>query len=322
MRVLISGGSGFIGTNLESFYRERGDEVLAFDSAPPRDPSRTSSLRQTDLLDRESVGRVFEEYRPTVFFHLGARTDLHGESRQDYAANLGGLEHVIEAARRTPSLQRAIFASSRMVCRIDHRPSTMDEYSPPNAYGESKVLGEGIVRESGLEVPWTIVRPTSIWGPWFDVPYKSFFLSIAKGRYVHIKGHAVDKSFGYVGNTVHQLDRLARAAPETVGGKTLYLGDYPPINTGDMAERVRLEMGAPKIRTLPMPALRVAAALGDGARRLGWDEPPLTSFRLANLVTEMVYDLTPLESVVGPLPYSLDDGIRATVQWMRAAGEA
>jgi nucleoside-diphosphate-sugar epimerase len=321
MRVLISGGSGFIGTNLESFYRERGEEVLAFDSAPPRDPSRRGAVRQIDLLDRDGIAGVFEEFRPTVFFHLGARTDLHGESRGDYAANIGGLENVIEAARSTPSLERAIFASSRMVCRIDHRPSRMDEYSPPNAYGESKMIGEGIVRESGLEVPWAIVRPTSIWGPWFDVPYKSFFLSIAKGRYVHIRGHSVEKSFGYVGNTVHQLDRLIQAPADSVNGQTLYLGDYPPIDTYDMAERIRAEIGASPIRTLPMAPLKVAAALGDGARRLGWAEPPLTSFRLANLTAEMVYDLTPLESVVGELPHSLDQGIAATVRWMRDAGE-
>jgi nucleoside-diphosphate-sugar epimerase len=318
---LISGGSGFIGTNLESFYREGGTEVLSFDCVPPRDPSRQGDWRHIDLLDRESVEGVFDEFRPTVFFHLGARTDLHGEGLHDYEANIGGLEHVIEAARRTPTLRRAIFASSRMVCRIDHRPSREDEYSPPNAYGESKMIGEGIVRESGLEVPWTIVRPTSIWGPWFDVPYKSFFLSIARGRYVHIRGHSVEKSFGYVGNTVHQLDRLVEAPAVSVAGKTLYLGDYPPIDTYDMAERIRAEIGAPRIRTLPMAPLKVAAAVGDGARRLGWAEPPLTSFRLANLVSEMVYDLEPLESVVGALPHSLDQGIAATVRWMREAGE-
>jgi nucleoside-diphosphate-sugar epimerase len=321
MRVLISGGSGFIGTNLESFYRERGEEVLAVDSVPPRDPSRRGFGRQIDLLDREAIATVFDEFRPSHFFHLGARTDLHGESQRDYAANIGGLENVIEAARRAPSLQRVIFASSRMVCRIDHRPSRDDEYSPPNAYGESKMIGEGIVRESGLEVPWTIVRPTSIWGPWFDVPYKSFFLSIARGRYVHIRGHSVEKSFGYVGNTVHQLDRLVEAPAVSVAGKTLYLGDYPPIDTYDMAERIRAEIGAPRIRTLPMVPLKVAAAVGDGARRLGWAEPPLTSFRLANLVSEMVYDLEPLETVVGELPHSLDQGIAATVRWMREAGE-
>ena len=321
MRILISGGSGFIGTNLAAFYAARGDEVLTFDSLPPRPRTQQAHWEQVDLLDKEGVTRAFDNFHPAVFFHLGARTDLQGQSREDYAANIDGLINVIEAARRIPSLQRVIFASSRMVCRIDHRPSSEDEYSPPNAYGESKMIGEGIVRESGLEVPWTIVRPTSIWGPWFDVPYKSFFLSIARGRYVHIRGHSVEKSFGYVGNTVHQLDRLVEAPAVSVAGKTLYLGDYPPIDTYDMAERIRAEIGAPRIRTLPMVPLKVAAAVGDGARRLGWAEPPLTSFRLANLVSEMVYDLEPLESVVGALPHSLDQGIAATVRWMREAGE-
>ena len=321
MRVLITGGSGFIGTNLVAFHRDRGDEVLSLDATPPRNPAHHVLWRQADLLEQHAIRREFEDFEPELLLHMGARTDLHGRTPTDYAANIEGLEHVIDAARGVRSLERAVFASSRMVCRIDHRPTAEDDYSPPNAYGQSKMIGEGIVRRSGLDIPWTIVRPTSIWGPWFDVPYKSFFLTIAKGRYVHVRNHAVAKSFGYVGNTVHQLDRISSAPADAVAGKTLYLGDYPPIDTRDMAERIRAAIDAPRIRTVPMPALRIAAAVGDGARKLGWREPPLTSFRLGNLMSEMVYDLEPLQAVAGELPHSLDDGIRSTVAWMRDAGE-
>jgi GlcNAc-P-P-Und epimerase len=321
VRVLITGGSGFIGTNLVDFHLARGNEVLSHDAAPPRNPEHRPVWQHAELLDREAIRHAFETFEPDLLLHMGARTDLHGRDRADYAANIEGLEHVIDAARASRTLERAVFASSRMVCRIDHRPAAEDEYSPPNAYGESKMIGEGIVRRSGLHVSWTIVRPTSIWGPWFDVPYKSFFLTIAKGRYVHVKNRAVAKSFGYVGNTVHQLDRISSAPADAVGGKTLYLGDYPPIDTRDMAERIRAAIDAPRIRTVPMPALRMAAAVGDGARKLGWREPPLTSFRLSNLTAEMVYDLEPLQSVAGELPHSLDDGICTTVTWMRDAGE-
>ena len=170
-------------------------------------------------------------------------------------------------------------------------------------------------------MPWTIVRPTSIWGPWFDIPYKTFFLTIAKGRYVHVKGLDISKSFGYVGNTVYQLDRIAAAPVEQVNGRTFYLGDYPPIDVRDVAERISRETQAPRIRTLPMSLLKIAARGGDLARKAGWREPPLTSFRLSNLTTDMVYDMTSLESVVGPLPFGLEEGIRTTVRWMRAAGE-
>jgi nucleoside-diphosphate-sugar epimerase len=321
VRLLVTGGSGFIGTNLVEFHARNGNDVLSLDIRPPRNPAHESHWRRVNLLDQRALRDEFDRFRPTHLLHMGARTDLHGESQADYAANLTGLSHVIDAAAVSTSLERAIFASSRMVCRIDHRPVGDEDYSPPNTYGESKMLGEQMVRRSELSVPWTIVRPTSIWGPWFDIPYKTFFLTIAKGRYVHVKGLDIAKSFGYVGNTVHELDRIAAAPLEQVRGRTFYLGDYPPIDVRDMAERIRRETEAPRIRTLPMPLLRIAGRGGDLARSLGWREPPLTSFRLSNLTTDMVYDLTSLESVVGPLPFSLEEGIRTTVRWMRAAGE-
>jgi nucleoside-diphosphate-sugar epimerase len=120
---------------------------------------------------------------------------------------------------------------------------------------------------------------------------------------------------------VHELEGLLLASTEAVSGRTLYVGDYPPVNAGDMAERIRDQLDAPPIRSLPLGALRVAARAGDALRRLGWSEPPLTSFRLRNLITEMVFDLSPLAEIVGPLPYSVDAGIGATVAWMRSAGE-
>jgi nucleoside-diphosphate-sugar epimerase len=166
-----------------------------------------------------------------------------------------------------------------------------------------------------------LVRPTSIWGPWFDVPYKTFFLSIARNRYVNVRGQVVDKSFGYVGNTVHEIERLMSAPADRVSGRTFYLADYPPINVGEMAEEIRQRLGAPPLRTVPRAILDPAAKAGDVLKRLGWRNPPLTTFRLDNLVTEMVFDLAPLQEIVGDLPYSMEEGVRLTTDWLRARGE-
>ena len=67
--------------------------------------------------------------------------------------------------------------------------------------------------------------------------------------------------------------------------------------------------------------LEPAAKAGDLLKRLGWRNPPLTSFRLDNLVTEMVFDLTPIREIAGDLPYSMTEGIDLTVEWLRARGE-
>lgn len=321
-RVLVTGGSGFIGTNLVAHHVAAGDAVMSVDVAAPRKPEHSSCWREVDLLDRDGLRRAFGEFEPTHVLHMAARTDLHGRAVSDYEANTQGLRNVIDQVDDLPTIERVVFASSRMVCKIDHRPVGDDDYSPPNAYGESKMLGERLVREAGLDVEWTLVRPTSIWGPWFGVPYKDFFTAIARGRYVHVRGHSVRKSFGYVGNTIHELEQLLSAPKAKVHGRTFYLGDYPPIETSTMADEIARALGASPIRTVPLAPLKLAARTGDGLQAIGWREPPLTSFRLSNLLTEMVYDLRPLEEVVGgPLPYSMTDGVRETVGWLRSAGE-
>src|SRR5690606_29126328 len=118
----------------------------------------------------------------------------------------------------------------------------------PNAYGESKALSEVAIRSKCFpSEKWVIVRPTSIWGPWFDVPYKQFFLAVAKGHYIHPKNLHIRKSFGYVGNTVRQLEKILSARTLDVTGRTFYLADHPPIDVLNFAQRIQQATGAPNI---------------------------------------------------------------------------
>ena len=323
MRILITGGSGFIGTNLVELFASRGDEVLNLDIAAPRNSAHHSFWQRGDLLDGVGLRSLVRDFAPEVIFHMAARTDLDGRSVNDYAANTVGVENLIAAVEGATSLRRLIFASSRLVCRIGYAPRDEFDYCPTTAYGESKVIGERLVRDalSRLPCPALIVRPTSIWGPWFDVPYKTFFLTIAHGRYVHPGSARILKSFGFIGNTIHELVRLMDAPADAVAGKTFYLADYPPIDVAVMANTIQRALGVKPIKTVPIGVLRPAAWVGDSLKALGWRNPPLTSFRLDNLLTPMVHDLEPLRAVVGTLPHSMEEGVRMTVDWLQAQGE-
>jgi nucleoside-diphosphate-sugar epimerase len=316
-RVLVTGGSGFIGTNLVESCLASGTTVMNLDRGPPRNSAHRPVWNEIDPLDDSALASAIAAFRPTLVFHLGARTDLHGKTLEDYALNVDGVRALIYACNAVPEIRRVIFASSRLVCRIGYLPRGDDDYCFTTRYGESKAVGEQIVRESGHRYEWCIVRPTSIWGPWFAVPYRDFFDTVAGGRYFHVKNRAVKKSFGYVGNTVYQLQRLSYYPAEKLHGRTLYLGDYPPTNIYDMANLIQEATQARPIRTVPQWPLTAAAFAGDLLQRAGWAEPPLTSFRLNNLLTEMVYDLGLLQGAVGSLPYSLKDGVRETVSWIR-----
>lgn len=323
LKIIVTGGSGFIGTNLIEHFACNGDTVLNFDIATPRNSAHRPHWKNVDLLDMDALKSAIHEFQPDIIFHMGARTDLDGEKLDDYAANTTGVSNLLEAMEGLQSLRRVVFASSRLVCKIGYQPKNEFECCPTTAYGASKVVGEKIVREAAdrIPCPWIIVRPTSIWGPWFDIPYKTFFLTIAKGMYFHPGRSPIKKTFGFVGNTVYQLQRLVEAPPEVVSGKTWYLGDYPPIEVAQMANTIQHEEGARSIYSVPVWLLRVGAIAGDSLKRIGYRNPPLTSFRLDNLMTEMLYDLTPLETVTGKLPYTMPQGVVITVNWMRQSGE-
>jgi nucleoside-diphosphate-sugar epimerase len=322
VRILITGGSGFIGTNAVEHFHARGYEVLNLDQKPPANPAHQDFWRKCDVREAAELLAEVCRFVPDYVLHLAARTDL-AETRNlsGYDANIRGVENVIEAIRRCGSVKRTIFASSRMVCRIAYQPVSETDYCPPNLYGESKVLGEKIVREANLKCEWLLVRPTSIWGPWFDVPYKTFFLTIARRMYVHPGKYDPLKSFGFVGNTVVQLDRLLHSSREVVNGKVLYLCDYPPLRLRHWAELIRVAMNRPSVPSVAYSVLRPVATVGDILQRMGWYRVPLTSFKLRNLITEMEYDTTLLRQVCGELPFDLETGVVRTIAWMREMGQ-
>lgn len=317
-KVLVTGGSGFIGTNLVSHYKSIGSEVMNLDMNSPRNPELLDNWLDVNILNANQLSSLISDYKPHIVYHLAARTDLDGSSLDCYKANIVGVENLLKAIQSVSSIKRVLIASSRLVCKIGHVPTSFDDYCPPNLYGESKMIGEQIVKNysHSRHYNWLLFRPTSIWGPWFDVPYKQFFESVITNKYVHPGNRCIPKSFGYVGNSVYQLEALSRADSAMVSGKTFYLADYPPIDVLNMANLIRETMQKSNVRSAPLFALHVIAKIGDFAKSIGYKHPPLTSFRLANLLTPMIYDVTELESVVGDLPFSLEEGVAATLNWI------
>jgi hypothetical protein len=116
---------------------------------------------------------------------------------------------------------------------------------------------------------------------------------------------------------VYQIELILEAPVEKVNGKKLWLCDHPPLRPMEWADEIQRAVGAHPISPAPLPLLRGAAAAGDAARMLGWQNPPLTRFRLNNMITEMAYETSELERIVGPLPFSEKQGVAITVDWLR-----
>ncbi len=323
MKILVTGGSGFIGTNyVDLLIKENNAEFINLDKNPPKNRKHERFWRECDLLDESRLATIVKDFAPSHIVHLAAQTGTDVKSLDAFAANIEGVKKLINAASETSSVQHVVFTSSLLVCKMGYIPKHDTDYQPSTMYGESKVRGEKIVRASeNLTYSWTIIRPISIWGPWCEEPYKNFFKAVAQGWYFHIGSGHYKRSLGYVGNIVHQINQILLAPTAKTDRKTFYVADEQSADLYVMAEMIRETAGGSKIRHFPLWMAKSGAKVGDLFKTVGWRSVPLTSFRLNNILTEYIFDMKPIMEIAGPSPYDLKTGVEKTVQWLRETKE-
>lgn len=235
-----------------------------------------------------------------------------------FEANTYGVRNLVEICNELQNLKKVLFTSSLLVCANGYVPKDEFEYCPPNLYGESKAIGERYVRELAKNFSWVIVRPTSIWGPWFEHSYLTFFRVLDSGFYVHPGNVPIVKPISYVGNTVYMMKKILCDNSAETNGKTYYLADYPDVSIQHWANIISDKLGRKyRPRVAPIILLKIIAKCGDLLKLVGYGSPPLTSFRLKNMLTGIHYPIEKTESVVGKLPYDLARGVGITLAWMK-----
>lgn len=190
-RVLITGGTGFIGHALANKLstREQPPEIVSADLPEPRLSAYLSPLSERIArLRRERVGRVatvvpldtrdatavaslVRDFKPTVVYQLAAVSvadDAQKQERFTEEVNVGGLANVISALEGTGA--RLVFVSSSFVYG-DFETPVVDErhpLRPRGSYGETKFRGEQMVRQAGSlgGAKTVIIRPSAVYGPY------------------------------------------------------------------------------------------------------------------------------------------------------------
>lgn len=315
MRFLVTGGSGFIGTNLISYLTQyEFNEILSLDIVEPKIEFHRNIWEKIDLRDKASLSKSIIKFQPDYVIHLGARTDLNGTSLKDYNANIDGVSNLLEALEGVSNLKRVIFASSMYVCEPGYMPKSFDDYAPHTLYGESKVETEKIIKSHNPKYTWTIIRPTSIWGPWFGEPYNRFFHIVLSHMYFHMGKRACRKTYGYIDNAIYQIMSILYADKEKVNKKVFYIGDYEPYPITDWANEIAAieKIHIPKV---PFWCFKVAGWTGDLLKKVGINFP-MTSFRLHNMTTDNVHNLTPIKEIAPNLPISRIEGTKITLDWI------
>lgn len=316
--ILITGGSGFIGTHLVQYYRDQGCKLFNLDIAPPLEPAQADVWIKQDLLDREGLLRCVKEISPTVVVHLAARTDLDESASMDgYAINIAGVSNLIDAVEEVGTVDRLIITSSMLVCEVGYQPESDEDYCVSTVYGHSKVMTEKITRQRDPLCTWTIIRPATIWGPYHEGLKNGFFRTVKKGLYLHPGNKSVIKSYGYVGNSVFQIRKLIEADKSLVHRKTFYISD-PPMDLRLWVDEVSRALINRSIRVAPRWLMWIGAIFGDVALKMGVKSFPLTTFRLKNMTTENIVDVESISRITGSVPISMERGVRETVSWLKS----
>lgn len=316
-RVLVTGGSGFIGTHLVTALVSLGREVVNLDVKPPVLPEHAKYWREIDVIDRDRLVESFREIAPDAVIHLAARANIEITDWSSFTSIHEGTSNLLLAAAGAPTVRRIINTSTQYVAEPGYTPESDTDYRPYTAYGEAKAYAERLFFKEEPRATWLIVRPTNIWGPGHPSFAKSVWRYLAKRWYLHPSvTPPVVRTYGYVGNTVRQYIGLLNAPDDVVHRKVFYLGDSE-IDSSKWLDAFSLQLTGKPVRRVPIALLKCFARLGDFLKACRLPSP-LDSQRVWRMSTNTTAPLQKTFDVAGPAAITLEDGVAETVKWLRA----
>jgi UDP-glucose 4-epimerase len=252
MKCLVTGGAGFIGSNLVDALLARGDEVTVVDNLSTGRRANLdgalaagAELVELDIRDAAGLAALAGEKRPETVFHLAAQIDVRKslvDPAFDAAVNVGGTANVLEAARGAES-GRVVFVSTggAIYGEGNGQQLPLDEtapIAPLSAYGQSKYAAEGYLalyeRLYGLST--MALRLGNVYGPRQDPLGEAGVIAIfcgllsSGGRPTVYGDGTQTRDYIYVGDVVDAA--LAGASATTTG----------PVNIGAGVETDVLEL--------------------------------------------------------------------------------
>lgn len=323
MTAVVTGATGFIGRRLARRLAESGTPVLAL----VRDPARAADLAATpgielvrgDLRDRDLVRDLAA--RAGVLYHLAGLTS--SRSRAEFMAVNGEVTGALAAAAAVaPKPPKLVLVSSLAVAgpRPAARPAREDDTpAPVNAYGESKLLGEVLLRRAAAGVRWTIVRPPWVYGPG-DHATLALFRLAARGFFPSVRGGCLEISLVHVDDLVDALV-LAGASPRA-DGRVYYAADGAVHTVAQLGRSLLAACGGGRAVHLPGPVFRLMGLAGEAAAWLT-RRPPLLGWDKAceGLEAGWVCDDGRIRAELGYRSrVDLDGGVAGTLSWYRRQG--
>jgi nucleoside-diphosphate-sugar epimerase len=329
MRLLVTGGTGFIGSHLAEEGRRRGAEVVVLGLT-----DRPEEQVNVELLKRQGVeiipGSITEDdlcrqalRRVTHVFHLAVAMREGGKSDEFFESiNLDGTRRLLEASV-AGGVKRFVYCSTIGI--YGHRaPGITREDSPlapGNIYERTKVSAERLVRRFGLDerLPFAILRPADVYGP-RDHRLRKLFRGVSRGRFPLFGAGGGRRHMVYVDDVVSAFFQ-ACDRKEAVGEAVIVAG--PSVCTlRELIEQVQKATGSKRygIR-LPLKPMLLASGVVEDLCRVLQIDPPIYRRRMDFFWSDSAFDISRARRVLDWAPkVDLEEGVRRTWEDYRRAG--
>ncbi|HET6604508.1 MAG TPA: NAD-dependent epimerase/dehydratase family protein [Xanthomonadaceae bacterium] len=303
MRILVTGGGGFLGQAICTQLRGRGLEVVSL-SRGLYPPLAALGVRQVQG-DLASFDAVLEAARGCqAVFHVGAKAGAWGGFDEYFDANVAGTAHVL-AACRIHEITRLVYTSTPSVTHRRTQPvAGGNERDTPYGSGflawypaTKRIAEENVLAANDAGLATVALRPRLIWGPG-DNQLLPRLVSRARAGRLRLVGDGLNRiDTTYIDNAVHAhllaFDALQPGA--NCAGKAYFISNGEPRTVAEVVNALLRAAGAPTIdKTLPF---RAAYWLG-AALEVAWSllplggEPPMTRFLAEQLSTTHFYDIS------------------------------
>jgi UDP-glucose 4-epimerase len=293
MRALVTGGAGFIGSNLVDALLARGDEVTVVDdlSTGRRENlegalAAGGELVELDIREAAALGELVAAVRPEIVFHLAAQIDVRKSIEDpafDAAINVGGTANLLEAMRAAGSA-RIVFVSTggAIYGEGEGKALPLDEgapIEPLSPYGQSKFAAEGYVAlyERLYDLSGVSLRLGNVYGPRQDPLGEAGVIAIFCGKLREGERPTVfgdgtqTRDYIYVGDVV----AAALAAAESGASGPINVGTGIETDVLELARRLAEIDGAadfePELASpRPGEVQRISLDASCAERELGW----------------------------------------------------
>ncbi len=314
MKILITGGSGFIGTHLVSNLLEQGHDVLIYDK--DKSEKYPEHCIVADIRDRERLAESLKGV--DAVYHLAAehRDDVRPVSLY-YDVNVGGAENIVYGIEKH-AVETLVFTSTVAVYGLGkgERRET-SPIRPFNDYGKSKSQSESVFHKWAATDDnrrLAIVRPTVVFGEGNRGNVYNLLSQIASGKFMMVGKGKNQKSMAYVGNISKFLTGLLDT-PLTPGGDVYNYADKPDLNMEDLIQIVLKALGKEdqNIFRIPYAMGLFGGYAFDVLASITGRTFPVSAIRIKKFCADTQISSDKLAHTGFVAPYSLDEGLRKMI---------